>query len=245
MFHNKIGLKLTFGVVLTILVVIGIFAFFNIQSEKKSLLTEVERHANQLSEAVKSDTEYDMLHNDRKRIHESIHRIGNQDSIDRVRVFNKSGEIIYSSEQAEIGTMVDQKAESCYRCHSAGEPLERLEQKERTRVFRPSADSPRLLGIINPIYNEPSCWTAACHAHPENQTVLGVLDVTMPLTEVDRNIRRSQVAIVILAVSAILILSMIVGFLVRWWIDRPVQDLLTGDEAGGWRKPWFPGRGEE
>ena len=59
------------------------------------------------------------------------------------------------------------------------------------------------------------------------QTVLGVLDVTIPLTEVDRNIRRSQVAVVVLAVSAILILSLIVGFMVRWWIDRPVQELLT------------------
>jgi two-component system NtrC family sensor kinase len=235
MFNNKIGFKLTFGVVLTILITIGIFAIFNIQSEKKSLLTEVERHANQLSDAVKSDTEYDMLHNDRMRIHERIRRIGNQDSIDRVRVLNKSGEIIYSSEPEEIGTMVDQKAESCYRCHSAGEPLERLAQKERTRVFRPNDDSPRLLGIINPIYNAPTCWTAACHAHPESQTVLGVLDVTIPLTEVDKNIRRSQVAMVILTISTILILGFLVGFMVRWWIDRPIRELLTGIKhvAGG------------
>ncbi len=228
MLNNKIGLKLTFGVVLTILIAIGIFAFFNIQSEKKSLLTEVERHANQLSEAVKSDTEYDMLHNDRDRIHESIHRIGNQESIDRIRVFNKSGTIIYSSDPDEIGTMVDKNAESCYRCHSAGKPLERLDQKERSRVFRPSDNSPRLLGIINPIYNSPSCWTADCHAHPSTQTVLGVLDVTIPLTEVDKNIRRSQVAMAVLAFSAILILSIIVGFMVRWWIDRPIRELLTG-----------------
>ena len=235
MISNKIGLKLTVGVVLTILVVIGVFAYFNIQSEKDSLLTEVERHANQLSEAVKSDTEYDMLKNDRERIHESIRRIGNQESIDRIRVFNKSGAIIYSSDSTEIGTMVDQRAESCYRCHLAGEPLEHLENQERTRIFRIEEDSPRLLGIINPIYNSPDCWTAACHAHPETQTVLGVLDVTIPLTEVDRNIRRSEVAVVILAVSAILILSLIVGFMVRWWIDRPVQDLLTAMQhvAGG------------
>jgi len=235
MFNSKIGFRLTFGVVLPILIVIAIFAYFNIQSEKESLLTEVERHAHQLSEAVKSDTEYDMLHNDRERIHESTRRIGNQEGIDRIRVFNKSGEIIYSSDSVEIGTMVDQRAESCYVCHSAGEPLERLKQEERTRVFRPHDDSPRLLGIINPIYNSPSCWTAACHAHPETQTVLGVLDVTIPLTEVDRNIRRSQVAMVILAVSAILILSIIVGFMVRWWIDRPIRELLTGMKqvAGG------------
>jgi two-component system NtrC family sensor kinase len=227
MLSSKIGLKLTLGVVLTVLVVIGVFAYFNIQSEKKSLLTEVERHANQLSDHLKSDTAYDMLHNDRERIHDGIRRIGKQASIDRIRVFNKTGEIIYSSDLSEIGKMVDKNAESCYRCHSAGEPLEQLEQKERTRIFRPHPDSSRLLGIINPIYNEPSCWTAACHAHPKSQTVLGVLDVTMPLTEVDRNIRRSQVAVVVLAISAILILGLIVSFMVRWWIDRPVQELLT------------------
>ena len=70
---------------------------------------------------------------------------------------------------------------------------------------------------------------------PQTQSVLGVLDVTMPLTDVDRNIRRSQIAVVLLAISAIIILSLIVGFLVRWWIGRPVQDLLTATRqvAGG------------
>lgn len=235
MLSKKIGFRLTFGVVLTVLFAIGIFAFFNIQSERKSLLSEVERHANQLSEALKSDTEYDMLHNDRDRIHESIRRIGSQESIDRIRVFNKSGEIIYSSDSSEIGKMVDKKAESCYRCHSAGNPLEQLETKERTRIFRPNPESSRLLGIINPIYNSKSCWTAACHAHTQEQTVLGVLDVTIPLTEVDRNIRRSRVAIVILGVSTMLVLSLIVSFMVKLWIDRPVQELLaaTRHVAGG------------
>jgi two-component system NtrC family sensor kinase len=222
-------------VVLTALLAISIFAWFNIQSQSSSLLNEVERHARQLSDAVKSDTEYDMLRNDRDRIHESIRRIGQQESIDRVRVFNKSGEVIYSSDPAEIGKMVDKQAESCYRCHSAGKPLDHLEMQARTRVFRPDQESSRLLGIINPIYNSETCWTAACHAHPREQTVLGVLDVTIPLTEIDRNIWRSQLAVMILAVSVILVLSLIVWFMVRWWIDRPVQELLAGMKhvAGG------------
>ncbi len=227
MLNSKIGLRLTFGAVFTVLLVIGVFAYFNIQFETKSLLTEVERQADQFSEHLKSDMGYDMLHNDRKRIHDGIRRIGAQQSIDRIRVFNKSGEVIYSSDSSDIGKMVDQQAESCYRCHEAGKPLVRLETPDRTRIFRPNEDSPRLLGIINPIYNTKSCWTAACHAHPESQTVLGVLDVTLPLTEVDANIRRSQVAVVVLAISAILILSLIIGFMVRWWIDRPVRELLT------------------
>jgi two-component system NtrC family sensor kinase len=235
MISEKIGFKLAFGVVGTVLLAIGLFALYNISSETRSLLAEVERHARQLSDAVKSDTEYDMLHNDRERIHESIRRIGGQESIDRVRVFNKTGEIIYSSDPADIGRMVDKNAESCYRCHVAGEPIEHLETAQRTRIFRPRDDSARLLGIINPIYNAPSCWTAACHAHPQSQTVLGVLDVTIPLTEVDRNLRRSQVAIVVLALGTLVVLTLIVGFMVRWWIDRPVQELLaaTRQVAGG------------
>ena len=235
MIRKSIGFKLTFGVVLTVLLAIVIFAGLNIQSQSSSLLAEVERHANQLSEAVKADTESDMLRNDRERIHESIRRIGQQDSIDRIRVLNKSGEIIYSSEAADIGKMVDKDAEACYRCHSAGAPLEHLDSQDRTRVFQPLPDSARLLGIINPIYNAPSCWSAACHAHPEEQTVLGVLDVTIPLTDVDRNIRRSQLAAVILGISVIAVLSLIIGLMVRWWIDRPVQELVTATRnvAGG------------
>jgi two-component system NtrC family sensor kinase len=235
MLTSKIGLKLTFGVVLTILVVIGIFAYFNIQAQTNSLLTEVERHATQFSEHLKADMNYDMLHNDRKRIQDSISRIGSQETIAGIRVFNKAGEVIYSSKLADVGHMVSIEASSCYRCHLTGQPLKKLDKQEHMRIFRPAPDGPRLLGIINPIYNEQSCWSAACHAHSESQTVLGVLDVTIPLTKVDQNIGKSQIAIIVLAISAMIILSVIVGFLVQWWIDRPVKDLLkaTRQIAGG------------
>ena len=87
MLNSKIGLKLTFWVVLTVLLAIGIFAYFNIQSQNKSLLMEVERHANQFSEHLKQDMNYDMLHADRKRIQDGIRRIGQQGTIDGIRVF--------------------------------------------------------------------------------------------------------------------------------------------------------------
>ncbi len=186
------GFKLTLAVCATALLTISVFAYVNIRTHSASLLAEVERHANQLSESVRLSTEYDMLLNHRERLHESIRRVGNQRSIQRIRVMNKAGRIIYSSDAAEIGRMVDQKGESCYMCHAAGRPLERLEIKDRTRVFRPGPGSSRILGTITPIYNAPSCWTAACHAHPREKVVLGVLDVTMPLAEVDKDIRRGQ-----------------------------------------------------
>jgi len=232
---QKLGPKLTLAVGVIVLVTISIFAFFNTRAHRRSLLAEVERHASQLSEAVKAGTEYDMLLNQRERIHQTITRMGTEPSIQRIRVMNKTGEVIYSSDSTEIGAMVDKQAESCYQCHSADQPLERLAMRERTRVFRVHPDSARTLGIVTPIYNTPTCSQAACHAHPRSQLVLGVLDVTLPLAEVDRDLRKGQINVILLAVGAFLALSLIIGLLVARWVIRPVQELVaaTRHVAGG------------
>jgi len=235
MIRRKIGLKLTLAVSLTALLTISIFAYINIQSHGRSLLVEVERHASQISQTMTSSTEYDMLLNEPSRIHETIKRLGSQPSIERIRIMNKAGQVIYSSDAQEIGKMVDKSGESCVRCHFIDPPLKSLGMKERTRVFRRPNDQSRTLGIITPIYNQASCWTAACHAHPQSQTVLGVFDVVMPLASVDRDLGRGRMEIVIFAVSAVLLLSAIIGIFVRRWVDVPVKELLTATQhvAGG------------
>ncbi|HKI79018.1 MAG TPA: ATP-binding protein [Ignavibacteriaceae bacterium] len=230
---NKIGIKLIVAVGITAVVTIGVFSFFNIQSQSNALLSEVERHANQLSETVKSSTRYDMLLNQRDRIDKTVISIGKQPGIRNVRILNKLGEIIYSSHKEDIGQLVDKKAESCYACHEADKPLERLPIKKRTRIYKINPDSSRILGIISPIYNERSCWEADCHAHSKEKTILGVLDVTTSLSEADNQIKRGEIEIVIFALAAVIALSLIIGFLVRRWIDKPVNELLKATDQVG------------
>jgi two-component system NtrC family sensor kinase len=230
---NKIGFKLIVAVGLTAIITIGVFAYFNIQRQSNALLAEVERHANQLSETVKSSTRYDMLLNQRDRIDKTIISIGSQTEIRNVRILNKQGEIIYSSHKEDVGKMVDKRAESCYACHEANRPLERLPINKRTRIYRIDPDSSRILGIISPIYNARSCWEAECHAHSKDKTILGVLDVTTTLADVDHEIKRGEIEIVIFALAAIIALSFIIGFLVRRWIDKPVNELLKATDQVG------------
>ena len=230
---KKIGFKLILVVGVTAVAIIGIFSFYNIRSHTNALLAEVERHANQLSETVKHSTRYDMLLNQRDRIHTIINTIGKQPGIQDVRVLNKVGEIIYSSHEEDIGKMVDKKAESCYACHTANEPLERLQIKERTRIFRAHQDSSRILGIITPIYNEHSCWEADCHAHEKNKAVLGVLDITIPLTDVDKQIMQGEIDTVIFALSAVVVFSLLLWFVVKKWVDKPVKELLNATHEVG------------
>ncbi|HEX7358843.1 MAG TPA: histidine kinase dimerization/phospho-acceptor domain-containing protein, partial [Ignavibacteriaceae bacterium] len=227
---KKIGFRLIFVVALTSLIIIGVFAYFNVKAQSNSLITEVERHANQLAETVISSTRYDMMLNQRERIQQTINSIGTQPKIRDVRIINKIGEIIYSSDSTNINQMVDKRAESCYACHSEDKPLEQISITDRTRIFRVHPDSNRVIGIISPIYNEKSCWQAECHAHPKNQKVLGVLDVSISLADVDRTILRSEWEIVIFALVAILTVGLVIGYFVRKWVSLPVNDLLGGTQ---------------
>jgi two-component system, NtrC family, sensor kinase len=230
---RRIGFKLIIVVGVTTIVTMGIYAYITIRTQRADLLAEVERHAMQLSETVRNSTRYDMLLNQRERIHIIINDIGSDPAIDEVRVLNKEGKIIYSSRKESIGRMVDKQAESCYACHAADQPLQRLSMSQRTRIFRIHPDSARALGIISPIYTERSCWDAECHAHSQQQQVLGVLDVTFSLADADERIRASAFQVGLFAISAFLAASLIIGFFVNKWVSLPVGALLNATKQVG------------
>ncbi|MFI5237215.1 MAG: sensor histidine kinase, partial [Ignavibacteriales bacterium] len=94
-------------------------------------------------------------------------------------------------------------------------------------------DSSRILGVINPIYNEPSCSEAECHVHDVEQKVLGVLDVKLSLNDVDAQIASSEFRSILFAIIAIALLSLIIGIFVRKWIEKPVHELVNATEQVG------------
>jgi two-component system, NtrC family, sensor kinase len=223
---NKIGMKLILAVSSAVIIMLAMFAYFSITFQSDNLTSEVERHANQLSETIRHSTRFDMLANRREHVHNIINTIGEEKSIRNIRILNKEGEIIYSTSKNEIGELVDRNAESCYVCHAKDQPLQKLSIKERTRIFRVDPDSSRILGIITPIYNEVSCWEADCHAHDKDKTVLGVLDISFSLFEVDHLTKQSTMSMILFTLLATLIIAIIVRLLVKNLIQKPVRNLV-------------------
>jgi len=231
---NKISYKLILAVGGTTISIITIFFYLIFESQNRTMFQLLEQNANQCSETIKSGTKYDMLLNQREHTYQIIEAISEQQGIEKIRIFNKLGEISYSTDKSEIHHLVDKKAESCFACHAEDAPLEKLSIPERTRIFA-SANNQRSLGTINPIYNEPSCWQSDCHAHDKNQTVLGVLDVTMSLNEVERQIAANRQKILMLVISAIIVTSLLLWILVQQLIGKPVEQLVNATKivAGG------------
>ena len=230
---TKISLKLIIAVGIVTIAIISIYSFVSIQAQRDELLSQAEVYANKLSETIRNSTHLSMLENRSDQTHRIIITIAQEPGLREIRIFNKEGRIIFSSQKEFIGQMVDKNAEACYACHTANKPLEKLPMEERMRVYQTQKDSSRILGIINPIYNEQSCWEAECHVHPKEQKVLGVLDVKVSLKEVDAQIASSASRSIVFAIIAIALLSLIIGIFVRRWVEKPVNELVTATEQVG------------
>jgi two-component system NtrC family sensor kinase len=225
--RSRIGSQLILGVGLVTAATIAITAATFLRAERNQLVAELTRDADRLSETIKNTMHDDMLENRRDNLHRQITNIGRQPGIDRVRLFNKEGEIMFSSNPADAGRTLDKRGEACYACHAEGRPLERLPTTARARIFR-NEGGERILGIINPIQNQPSCYQASCHAHTTDASVLGILDVTVPLAEVDRAIAANRVRMAGVAAVAIAGISLLLFRLNKRLVIRPTQALLAG-----------------
>jgi two-component system NtrC family sensor kinase len=208
-------------------------AAWNLELQRRHLTRLVEVQASELVEVVRGSTRQAMLENNAAELQRMIDTIAAQADIDRIRVFDKLGRITHSSEPGEVGRLVDRTAEQCVACHAADRPLTRLDVPRRSRVFeRPGGG--RVLGLIAPILNEASCATA-CHAHRPDQTILGVLDVQLPMGPVEQSLAASERQLAVGLAGTVLAVLLLTGGLAWRMVLRPVGRLTEAARrlAGG------------
>lgn len=213
-----------------LLILFGIYSYFSVRFYTDEMMSQVLESANRVSDFIKSSTHYSMLLNRKEDVYEIITTIGRQPGINSIRMYNKRGQITFSTEKSEQGSVVDLKAEACYGCHDRARPLESVPAGSRMRIYT-NADGKRILGLINPIRTEPLCANAGCHSHPAERTVLGVLDVKMSLEKVDAAIGRSQQQIVVVAVILLVVVAATSVYFLSTTVLRPVRNLMEGTRA--------------
>ena len=172
-----------------------------------------------------------MLRNEREEVFHIINTIGHENGISRIRIFNREGKISFSTDEREVGTFVDKKAEACYACHAQAQPLARLTDPTGDgRIYR-APDGARVLGLISPIENEADCSNAACHAHTVSDRVLGVLDTNVSLAAADLSVAQHQRRAEIFTVLSILVVSLFSTWLIWITVHKPVRKLTEGTRA--------------
>ena len=229
---RSLSAKLISLLLLILVIVFAVLGYVEIRLHRQHLEAATLSSAERVSDVIHRSASYYMLRNDREGLYRSIATMAGEPGMVRVRIFDQEGHISYSSTTHEISGMVDKNAEACYGCHAQSQPLTRLTRPDRFRIFR-DANGQRILGIITPIENEPSCSSAECHAHPASQRILGVLDTNLSLKQADAQLAQSSWMMLAVVVLALIVIACLSGLFIVKLVDAPIKRLQAGTQQLG------------
>lgn len=195
----------------------------------------ISQNGDNISSIIEGSLYYSMLENDKAMLQRTMDAIGTMSGIDEVNLYDDQNQLVYSSVQREEDCHCNP---NCISCHP--DLSTRFSSAEKSYLvvgdvpecgIHQHVEGIRHLLIRQPILNEPSCYTAACHAHDANDQVLGSLLVTIPLNDLDTFSVDSSTDFMLLA---LLIIGLLVTFLVlftRKRIKDPLNSIIEASEA--------------
>jgi len=226
---HSLSAKLNILLLAAMVVIFALLGYVNVRLHRQHLEQYTLLSAERISDVVKHGTADYMLRNDREGLYRSIKTMADEPGMEKIRIFDRDGRITYTTDAAEQNHVVDKTAEACYACHAQSQPLAKVNRPDRFRIYR-NASGARVLGIITPIENQPACSNAACHAHPAEQQILGVLDTNLSLAKADQQLTESTRQLIVYTACALLLI-VLMSWLVVWRVvGKPVTALQKGTE---------------
>jgi two-component system NtrC family sensor kinase len=213
---SGLAAKLAVCVIASTAVFFLLFGFINLGMERSFSRRMVQQSAERTADIILRSARYQMLNNDRASLSHLVQDLGSEEGIQRIRVVNKDGRITLSTDPSEVGTAADYSA--WLKAGSKAGPA--------TREFTESGQ--HLLGVTRPIANSKDCSSAACHVHEANQPVLGVIDASLSLKDVDEQTRHNQASLWWFLIGA-MVFGCAAAVVFMWIaVYRPVKELMDG-----------------
>jgi two-component system NtrC family sensor kinase len=224
---SSLSMRLFALIAMVTLVGLILLAWAVVRLHTANLENETVQGALRLSDTLRRSARHSMLEDRKDDVYQMMRTVGGQPGIERLRIFNSEGLIVFSSIPAERGKTVDQEEEACNRCHRNGDPVSHPDEEELTRIFEAS-DGHRLLGLITPVYNSSSCADVDCHPHPEEQQVLGVIDMQLSLAGIDQTLQFHNRRFLYHICVLMLVIASTSGLFVWAFVHMPVKSLIHG-----------------
>ncbi len=209
---RSVGAKLFTLLFVVLLVTLGLLGFVNVRLHRTHLEAAKITSTQRISDIIKRSTSYYMLRNDRAALQHIIETVGGQPTIVSLRVYNSQGRIAFSTVRTELNQ-------------------QRVLPRPGSMIFERGGE--RILRIMNPIPNSPTCATAGCHAHPASEKVLGVLETDVSLAAADADVRSAVRQFILYSAIAILAALAATGLFVWQFVHKPVHMLRAGTEVLG------------
>jgi signal transduction histidine kinase len=201
---------MSISIALTLIIIFGYSSFqlFNLQREQA--LDDVRNKAIILTRALKNSIMLSKEAGHIASITTIFHTVGVLPGVEKLRVFNEEGMILYSARLDEIGKLTEELDYAVYR------------SPEKAAPFQSADTGHRSFCMVEPIENSPECY--GCH--DKTIEVIGVLDVCLTMEDAEKSIRYNRNLMLSFTGLSIVLTAALLSFMVRRFITRPIDDLV-------------------
>lgn len=220
-----LGTRVSLSAAILVTVGLSILSATLITSQRGQVMEEVIHGSDNVAAMLLLSISHEMLDDNPKGVQDILQSVGSHPGVDRIRLFNKEGEISHSSDPEEVGTMVDKRGEACFLCHDANQPIRHLSIADRSRVYENGAGQ-KMLSTISVIENEKRCGGTDCHADITEKTILGVLDVSVSMEPTEKRIVAASWKAAFVSMCVMILTSLGLFALVQATVNRPVWNLI-------------------
>ncbi|HEX2968268.1 MAG TPA: ATP-binding protein [Bacteroidales bacterium] len=234
-FRSTIYSRVIFIIAVSSLVLFVSFGVIFRSVYERNLNTVIRQNGNNIGSIVESSLYYSMLRNDKSTLQSTLDIINTMSGIDDVNMYDENDNLVYSSfaENASSHSNPD-----CRSCHDNLRTMFPEKQKSyriipagSDCVMNENDNTHRHLLIRSPILNERSCYTAACHAHNENEAMLGSLIIKLPLDDVDETVNKSSGRYFLFAALVTLLLIISLILFTQRQIKTPLNEIVKASLA--------------
>jgi len=227
--------------VVYIIGVLSLFLFISYSLIFKSvyegyLRTVIRQQGDNIGSIVEGSLYHSMLKNDKSALQSTLDIINAMPGIDEVNMYDNRDSLVYSTSFSTDSLL--KNGPNCAGCHKNFSELFPAKQKAyRIIDFKSPCNldqkekGHRQLLVRTPILNEQSCFVSACHAHGEDEEILGSLIIKVPLSELDMAVTKSSTEFFLLAIVVTIILVSVLIFFTKNKIQKPLNEIIVASEA--------------
>jgi len=229
-----------YGRVVFIITISSLFLFVSFGIIFRSVNEEymksvISQNGNNIGFLVEGALYRSMLENDRTSLQSTLDIINQMSGIDDVNMYDNQNNLVYTSISNDTIRHSNPDCKSCHQnfasMFSVKERSYRIIDADSECIMNPNNNNSRHLLIKSPILNDKSCYTSACHAHSENEEVLGSLIIKMPLVGLDNALKKSTTDYTLLAALMTFILILFLIFFTNKKIKNPLNAIIKASEA--------------
>ncbi|HKL26345.1 MAG TPA: ATP-binding protein [Desulfuromonadales bacterium] len=224
-FRQSLISKFSISTGIVLVLAITLFALVNLSTLKEAFFQEAMNEVESVSEILLYTTHNHMLEDNRDRVYQMMEEVSKHEKIERIRLFSMQGMVYFSTQPNENGKNLDELAARCRQCHAEGMPQAIPVLRNDRKVFQ-DCNRKEILSVTTEIYNEPSCYTAACHVHSKEERILGILEVQSSLQNMVAQAGSYRNNIIAFAIFLLFLTVVCLTWLTQHLVIMPVDTLL-------------------